>query len=486
MTAKERWALAITSIALCIVMLDNLVVLTALPVIRVDLHASLAQLEWTVNAYTLTFAVLLLTGAALGDRFGRRRMCAVGLTIFVAASAAAALSTNIHMLVVARAVQGAGGALVTPLTLTLLSAAFPVQRRGLALGIWTGVSGISVAGGPIVGGAVTQGISWHWIFWLNVPIGLALLPFILTKLDESHGPYDRLDLPGLAFVSAGLFAIVWALINANDNGWTSAQTLLMLTAGAVLLTAFVLWERRTLSPMLPLRFFRSRAFTVANVASLCMFFGMFGSIFLLSQFLQTAQGYSPLAAGVRLLPWTAVPLAVAPPSGILAERIGGRPLMVVGLALQAISLAWLAAIASPTVSYLELVWPFIVAGTGMAMFLAPTPLVVLGAVQPEEEGQASGATNAIREIGGVFGVAVLAAVFAAHGGYGSPHSFTSGLTAAAWVGAAVLGVGAVLALALPRHKAKVGSEADRRITASWTIPSQPSEPPTQERAAHSA
>jgi EmrB/QacA subfamily drug resistance transporter len=467
-TSNELWTLVVTSVALCIVMLDNLVVLTALPVIRVDLNASVEQLEWTVNAYTLTFAVLLLTGAALGDRFGRRRLFGLGLALFTAASAAAALSPSIEALVVARAFQGAGGAVVTPLTLTLLSQAFPARRRGLALGIWTGVSGLSVAAGPIVGGAVTQGISWHWIFWLNVPIGVALLPLAMRKLDESYGPHDRLDLPGLGLASVGLLAIVWALVNANSAGWTSFRTVGALVGGTAVTALFVVWELRADAPMLPMRFFRSRAFSAANAASLCMWFGMFGSIFLLAQFLQTAQGYSPLAAGVRLLPWTAVPLVVAAPAGILAERLGGRALMAVGLALQAVALAWIAAIASPTVSYVVAIWPFIVAGVGMAMFFAPSSFVILGAVRTEEEGQASGVNNAIRELGGVFGVAVLAGVFVAYGGYGSPQSFTDGMVAAAWVGAGVLAVGAVVSLAIPPLRrpaeARVAEAAPRAET----------------------
>jgi EmrB/QacA subfamily drug resistance transporter len=450
----EIWTLVVTSVALCIVMLDNLVVLTALPVIRVDLGASVEQLEWTVNAYTLTFAVLLLTGAALGDRYGRRLCFCIGVTIFTGASAAAALSPSIHALVVARVFQGAGGALVTPLTLTLLSQAFPAQRRGLALGIWTGVSGLSVAAGPVVGGAITQGISWHWIFWLNVPIGLALVPVAFTRLEESHGPYDRLDLGGLAIVSVGLFALVWALINANSNGWTSLRTLGVLAAGLAVMAAFVLWELRSTAPMVPMRFFRSRGFSAANVASICMYFGMFGSIFLMAQYFQTAQGYTPLQAGLRLLPWTAVPLVFAPPAGILTERIGGRPLMVAGLALQAIALAWFAAIASPDSAYLEIIWPLVVAGIGMAIFFAPTAFVVLGAVRKEEEGQASGINNAVRELGGVFGVAALAGVFEAYGGYGTPKTFTDGLVAAAWVGAVVLAVGALASCAVPSIRAK--------------------------------
>jgi EmrB/QacA subfamily drug resistance transporter len=448
-TPTEIWTLVVTSVALCIVMLDNLVVLTALPVIRVDLNASVEQLEWTVNAYTLTFAVLLLTGAALGDRFGRRLFFCVGLAIFTFASAAAALSPSIDALVVARVFQGAGGALVTPLTLTLLSQAFPAQRRGLALGIWTGVSGLSVAAGPVVGGAVTQGISWHWIFWLNVPIGLALIPVAFTKLEESRGPYERLDLPGLAIASVGLFALVWGLIHANSAGWTSFRTLGVLVAGLAVMAAFVVWEMRTQAPMVPMRLFRSRAFSAANLASLCMWFGMFGSIFLLAQFFQTAQGYSPLGAGLRLLPWTAVPLVVAAPAGILTEKIGGRPLMVAGLTLQAVALAWFASIASPDSAYLEIIWPLVVAGIGMAIFFAPTAFVILGAVRSEEEGKASGINNAVRELGGVFGVAALAGVFEVYGGFGTPQSFTDGIIAAAWVGAAVLAVGAAASCAIP-------------------------------------
>src|SRR6266496_905447 len=284
--------------------LDNLVVTTALPVIRVNLHAGLSGLEWTVNAYTLTFAVLLITGAALGDRFGRRRLFVLGLGIFTAASAAAALAPSIEVLIAARAVQGLGGAIVTPLTLTILSAGVPAERRGLVLGAWGGISGLAVAIGPLVGGAVVEGISWQWIFWLNVPIGLVLIPLAALRLRESRGPNDALDLPGLALVSSGLFGIVWGLVRANQIGWASAEIVSMLTAGTLLLSLFVLWERRAPAPMLPLRFFRNRTFSAANVASLLMFFGMFGSIFLLAQFFQVIQGYSPLQAGLRILPWT--------------------------------------------------------------------------------------------------------------------------------------------------------------------------------------
>jgi EmrB/QacA subfamily drug resistance transporter len=448
--ARMLWTFAITSIALFMTTLDNLVVTTALPVIRRDLHASLQGLEWTVNAYTLTFAVLLLTGAALGDRFGRRRLFTIGLVIFTGASAAAALAGSPGELIAARAVQGFGGAIVLPLTLTILSAAVPAERRGVALGAWGGISGLAVALGPLVGGAIVQGISWQWIFWLNVPIGLLLIPVAWRRLQETHGPNDRLDLPGLGLASAGLFGIVWALVRGNQVGWASTEIVSMLATGSLVLSAFVLWELRAPAPMLPMRFFRNRTFTAANVASLFMFFGMFGSIFLLAQFFQTVQGYSPLQAGLRILPWTAMPIFIAPLAGALSDKIGGRPLMAVGLALQAGGLAWIAAITTQTMPYSDIIVPFVLSGIGMAMYFAPVANVVLSSVRPKEEGQASGANNAIRELGGVFGVAVLASIFAHYGGYRTHAAFVNGLNAAVYVGAAIVAVGAVAALFIPR------------------------------------
>ena len=349
MTAKTRtiWTFAITSAAVFMATLDNLVVTTALPVIREDLHATVESLEWTVNAYTLTFAVLLLTGAALGDRFGRRRMLAVGLAIFTVSSAAAALAPSAGVLIAARAAQGVGGAIITPLTLTILSAGVPANRRGAFIGAWSGIAGLAVAFGPLVGGAVVSGISWHWIFWLNVPIGIVLIPLALRRLDETYGPAAKLDLPGVALASVGLTGIVWGLVRGHGQGWTSPEIVISLVAGALVFALFVLWELRTAEPMLPMRFFQNRVFTLANVASLLMFFGMFGSIFLLSQFFQTVQGYSPFGSGLRILPWTIMPMFVAPIAGALSDRIGGARLMGIGLTLQAGGLASLAAISTP-------------------------------------------------------------------------------------------------------------------------------------------
>jgi EmrB/QacA subfamily drug resistance transporter len=392
--ARTIWTFIVTSVALFMAQLDNLVVTTALPVIRTDLHASLSSLEWTVNAYTLTFAVLLLTGAALGERFGRRRMLVVGLVVFTAGSAAAALAPTAEWLIAFRALQGAGAAIVTPLTLTLLSAAVPVERRGMALGIWGAVAGLAIATGPVVGGAVVQGWSWQTIFWLNVPLGLVLIPLARLRVDESRGLATHLDLPGVVLASGGLFGIVLGVVRANDFGWTSTFVLTALTAGVAGIVAFVAWERRAVEPMLPLRLFSSRGFSATNIASVLMFFGMFGSIFLLAQFLQTVQHYSPLQAGLRTLPWTGMPIVVSPIAGIVADRVGGKPVVLTGLLLQASGLAWLAAVSSPTVAYSTLLPAFIVSGTGMAMFFAPVATMVLGTVRRDEEGIASGATNA--------------------------------------------------------------------------------------------
>ncbi len=450
-TTRSRtiWTFIITSLALVMVTLDNLVVTTALPVLRDKLDASLESLEWTVNAYTLSFAVLLLTGAALGDRFGRRLLFVIGLGIFTAASAAAALAPNVEALNIARAVQGLGGAIVAPLTLTLLSAAVPPEKRGVALGAWGGIGGLAVALGPLVGGAVVEGLSWQWIFWLNIPIGLILMPLAWKNLTESRGPNSRLDLPGVALASAGLFGIVWGLVRGDKHGWATTGVLVPLILGGVLTAAFVWWELRASAPMLPMRFFANRTFAQANIASLFMFFGMFGSIFLLSQFFQTVQKYSPLDAGLRILPWTAMPIFVAPIAGALSDKIPGHRIIGVGLALQAAGLGWMALISTPTTPYSDLVIPFILSGAGMGLFFAPVANVILSSVTPIEEGQASGANNAIREMGGVFGVAVLASVFASAGGYTSAATFVDGMNAAVGIGAVVVALGSIAALTIP-------------------------------------
>jgi EmrB/QacA subfamily drug resistance transporter len=441
--------LAIVSLGLFMVVLDNLVVNVALPSIHRDLHASIQELEWTVNAYVLSYAVFLLTGAALGDRFGRKRMFTGGLALFTLSSAAAALAPTTAILIAARATQGLGAAIVTPLTLTLLAEAFPPQRRGVAIGVWSGISGIAVALGPLVGGAVVQAASWHWIFWINVPIGIALVPLALSRLAESHGPSRRLDLRGLALASTGLFGIVYGLVRSQSQGWTSVEVLIALGAGALLVAAFIAYELRTRDPMLPMEFFARRGFAVTNGVSLAMYFGMFGSIFFLSQYLQNVLSNSPLQAGVKLLVWTGAAMVVSPVAGFFSERYGSRPFMVVGLTLQAVALGWMATLASVDQSYASMIVPFVLAGTGMSLVFAPAANAVLSSVRAQQAGQASGATNAIRELGGVLGIAVLATVFTGNGGYASPQAFVQGLEPALWVGVAVLGAGALLAAACP-------------------------------------
>ncbi|MFG1808748.1 DHA2 family efflux MFS transporter permease subunit [Streptomyces sp. NPDC049040] len=448
--ATAAWALVITSVAGFMAALDNLVVTTALPSIRKDLGGALSDLEWTVNAYTLTFAVLLMFGASLGDRFGRRKLFITGLTIFTGASAAAALAPGINELIAFRAVQGVGAAIMMPLTLTLLSAAVPPERRGTAFGIWGAVNGLAIASGPLIGGSLTEHISWQWIFWLNVPIGLLLIPLARLRLAESTAPGARLDGRGTVLISLGLFGIVFALVNATSHGWSSVRVLTGLIGGAALVLAFVRHGMTARQPMLPMRLFRGRGFTAINVASSLMFTGMFGSIFLLSQFLQTVLGYTPTEAGLRMLPWTGMPMIVAPIAGILSDRIGAKPVVAAGLALQAIGLGWFALIMSPDVSYLAQLPALVISGAGMALFVAPATSLVMSSVIPAEQGIASGANNALREVGGALGIAVLGSIFAAQGGYGSGAAFVDGLLPALWVGAAILAAAFAAALLLPK------------------------------------
>jgi EmrB/QacA subfamily drug resistance transporter len=448
-TPRRAWTLAIVSIGLFMMVLDNLVVNVALPSIRRDLGASIQTLEWTVNSYILAYAVLLLTGAALGDRLGRKRMFIGGIVLFTLGSAAAALSPTIDFLIAARATQGVAAALVTPLTLTLLAEAFPPEQRGLALGVWSGISGIGVALGPLVGGALTQLASWHWIFWVNVPIGIALIPLAASRLVESRGEVKRMDLPGLALVSSGLFGIVYGLVRSQSLGWSNSEVVVGLAAGAALLVAFVWQELRTSEPMLPMEFFANRGFAVTNAVSIAMYFGMFGSIFFLSQFLQNVLHNTPLQAGVKLLVWTGAVMVVSPAAGFLSERWGSRLFMVAGLGLQALALGLLATLASVHETYASMILPFILAGSGMALVFAPSANAVLASVRTAQTGQASGATNAIRELGGVLGIAVLATVFTSHGSYATPNAYVSGLVPALWIGAAVLAAGALIAAVFP-------------------------------------
>jgi len=463
--AATRWVLVLTGIGSLMAALDTLVVSTALTTIRLDLGASVEQLEWTVNAYNLSFAVLLITGAGIGDRYGRRKLYALGLGLFAVASAACALAPDVGWLIAARAVQGAGAALLMPLGLALLSAAFPPERRGAAIGIFSAITGVAVASGPLVGGAVVEGISWEWIFWFNVPIGLLAIPFVLTRMKESFGPDTSLDIPGLVLVSGGVLGIVWGLVRGNQAGWGSAEVVASLAVGALLVAAFVAWEWRAREPMVPLRFFRSRAFSAGNTAIFFTFASLFGAVFFYAQLLQTTMGYNPLEAGLRLLPWTATFITIAPIAGALADRIGERPLMVGGLLLQAAGMAWLALIADPGLAYSELLAPFIVAGVGVSMAIPAAQNSVVGSVAMEALGKAAGVNSMMRELGGVFGIAVVVAVFAAAGSYASAAAFTDGFAAAIGVTAGLSLAGAIAGLALPGRRSATESDVERAIPA---------------------
>ena len=448
-TRRNTWVLVLTGIGSVMAAFDTLVVAAALSTIRLDLGASIEQLEWTVNAYNLSFAVLMITAAALGDRYGRRRLYATGLGLFAAASAACALAPDAGWLIAGRAVQGAGAALIMPLGLALLTASFPPERRGAAIGIFSAITGIAVASGPLVGGAVVEGLAWQWVFWVNVPIGLIAIPFVLTKLRESHGPDTALDIPGLALVSGGALGIVWGLVRGNVAGWESLEVVASLAIGVLLIVAFVAWELRAREPMLPMSFFRSRGFSAGNAAIFFTFASLFSCVFFFAQLLQTGLGHDPLATGLRLVPWTVTFLTVAPLAGALSDRIGERPLMAGGLALQAVGLTWVASIAEPGMSYGTFIVPAVIAGIGVSMAIPAAQSSVVGSLAPEAIGKAAGANSMMRELGGVFGIALAVSVFAGAGSYASAGEFLDGFAAAVAAAAALSAAGAVCALALP-------------------------------------
>jgi EmrB/QacA subfamily drug resistance transporter len=443
-TSAQRWVLLLTATAALMVALDQLVVVTALNRIRDDLHASLATLDWTVNAYSLSFAALLITGAAIGDRFGRRRMFLVGLIVFTLASAACALAPNVATLITARTIQGAGSALVTPLAVSLLTVAFPIERRGPVVGLFTAITGLAVVGGPVVGGAVAEGIAWQWIFWINVPIGALLAPLALTRITESRGTRTAFDLTGLALISAAMLGIAWGLVRANDAGWTSVEVVSTLAAGALLGVAFVAWERRVAEPMLPLHLFRIPAYANGNATILLLTTSLFGAVFLLAQYLQISQGYSPLGAGIRFMPWTGTLFVVAPIAGVLIDRIGTRPLLATGLALQSAGMGWVAYNIANGAAYSSSIAALVISGCGTSLALPASQNTVMNAVPAQYLGKASGTYNSLRQMGGVLGIAIASAVFAAHGSYASPKAFQDGVAPALAVAAALAFAGAVV------------------------------------------
>ena len=456
-TRAQRWALALSSLASFMVVLDLLVVATALNTIRRDLGASITDLEWTVNAYTLTFAVLLMTASAIGDRFGRRRVFAAGLALFTVASVGCAVAPGVGWLIGARTVQGAGAAMVMPLALALLNAAVPPQRRGWAMGIFGAVTSLAVVVGPLLGGAITQGIAWQWIFWLNVPIGLVAIVGVRRRLDESYGPRAALDLPGLVLGTGAALGLVWGLVRGSSAGWGSPEVAGALAGGAALMVAFIRWERHARAPMLPMRLFAARGFSAGNAVTFLLNASTTGAVFFMAQFLQIGLGFDPLDAGLRLLPWGVAPFLIAPRAGRLADRIGDRPLIVSGLALQGAALGWIAIIAGPQVSYAAMVAPLFISGAGLGLAIPAVTKAVVGSVPLGDIGKASGAFSTMRQLGGAFGVAILAAVFTAAGSYASPGAFSDGFAPAIGAAAGLALAGGLAALALPGRRNQIQS-----------------------------
>jgi EmrB/QacA subfamily drug resistance transporter len=453
------WVVGLTSTAYFMVVLDAVVVITALPRMQRDLHAQLGSMQWTINAYGIAFAAGIITAAALGDRFGRRRVFASGLVLFTLASAACALAPNVAVLIAARTVQGLGAATVLPLSLTILTTAFPAEKRGMIVGVYGGLAGLAVAAGPIVGGAITEAIDWHWIFWINAPIGLTAV-LLGRLLPESRGAPERLDLVGGALVTAGVVALVWALTRAGDAGWGSAEIVGSLVAGSVLLVAFVWWEHRAAQPMVPPRLFASREFAIGNVTTFLLHGATFAAAFFITQEFQLARGYSPLGTGLRLLPFFATPMVVSPIAGALSDRIGCRRIMVTGLALQALGFVWVAARGSLATSWIELAVALLVAGIGLSMALPTVPTTVLGAVAPQEMGKASGINYMSQRFGTVFSLAIASAVFSAHGHLGSPAAVTAGFRPALWTCAGFAVVGALSAIAITSPSHRTSTQAD--------------------------
>ena len=420
------WTLVLTSVAFFMVNLGLVVVVTALPAMRHDLGGSLSTLGWIINAYGLAFGAGVITAAAVGDRIGRVRVFAAGIALFTMGAVICALAQNTPVLIGGRVVQGIGAATIMPLSLTILSAAFPPERRGAVIGLWGGIAGIGVAAGPLIGGAVTQGLDWHWVFWVNVPLGVVVMVLSLVFLRESRGPSIRLDLVGVGLFTLGALALIWGLVRGNDAGWTSFEVLGSFAVGALAIAGFALWELRTTAPAVPLRLFTSATFAAANLTGFLLVAALLASAFLIAQFFQFGLRYSPLEAGIRILPWTATPILVSPLAGALSDRIGRRPLMAGGMLLAAVGLSWIALISSTTVDYALLVLPLILVGVGISAALPTTPAAVLNSVAPADIGKASGVSGTLQRFGGVFGVAVATTVFTTNGHLGTPMSFTAG------------------------------------------------------------
>jgi EmrB/QacA subfamily drug resistance transporter len=451
------WTLGAMCFALFMIMLDNTVVNVALPSIQKDLGSTLSGLEWTVNAYTLSFAVILATGGRLGDIFGRRLIFLIGVTLFAAASASAGLAPGTGALIASRVVQGVGAALMMPATLSIVTNAFPAHERGKAIGTWAGVSALALAIGPVLGGLLTEHVSWRAIFYLNIPVAagaiVATLFAVRESRDETVG--REVDYAGVATLTAGLTALVLALIEGNSWGWGSARIIALLVASAVMLTAFVIVERRVRAPMVEFPLFASRNFVGTNVIAFVTAFAMLSQFFFIAIYMQEILGYSPLEAGVRFLPATLMIVAFAPVAGRLTDRIGARWLIAVGLTFVSAALYWMTTI-DVTTTYAD-IWPsFTLMGFGMALVMSPMSTAAMNAVDVAKAGIASGVLSMNRMVGGTFGVAVIGAVFQglAPDGASDPVAFVDAFATAMWVATAVAMVGVIVAVTVIRGKAR--------------------------------
>ncbi|MDE3132486.1 MAG: MFS transporter [Acidobacteriota bacterium] len=459
-TRSSRQALTVllTCVANFMVTLDALVVVTALPSIHRSLGGGITTLQWTLTAYTMSFGAGIVTAAELGDRFGRRRVYLFGLTAFTVASAMCALAPNAGLLIGFRVLQGAGAACVMPLGMTLLTSAFPVERRGVVVGLWQGIAGLAVASGPLVGGALTQGASWHWIFWVNVPVGVVAAVGARARLQESHGPRQPLDLPALALVTAGVGLLIWGVVSGGQSGWGSTDNVSGIATGLVALSAFVYREATTRYPMIPMSLFANRTFSSVVGTQFLMSASIYAAAFITSEFFQLGLGNSPLTAGLKFLPWTATPLIFAPLAGIAFDRVGARVLVVPGLAMQAGGFAWIVALAADHSGYSSYIVPFVIAGIGISLSMPCVAAAGLSAAPHSLLGKAAGTINTLQQFGAVFGVAIATAVFNAHGSLSSPAGVTSGFKPALGVAAGLSLLGALTAVGIRRRRAAASSE----------------------------
>lgn len=448
-TAAPGWTLALAGLASFTVALDALVTAAALTSIQQDFDASLADLQWVTNAYNLSFAVLLSVGAALGDRVGRKRVFVAGIVLFAFASVACAMSTSVAMLVVSRTLQGAGAAMVTPVALALISVAYPAERRGRALGIFGGITGLAPLCGPALGGAISETLHWSGIFWINIPIALVLVPLAMTKLGESRGQGAKLDIAGILLIAGFSFAAVWGLMRGTEIGWNDVEVLAALGAALVAAVVFVLWQRRAGDALIPPRLFGGKGFSGALVAAFCLYGALYAALFFITQFEQVAQGFGSLEAGLRILPWTATLFFVAPIAGSLVNRVGERALGTVGLALNALGLLWLWIQITPDISFATLAPGLVVMGVGVSLAMPAVQSAVMRSVLLPDLGKASGAFSISRFLGGAFGVTGAATVFASLGSLATPQAFTDGFSGVLLFLTGVAVSGAIASMWLP-------------------------------------